>query len=138
MVAWSVRSDWRRLNVAEAARRGRHLIVKNAQYITYNTPYSLSGSFIRDAPLFLLSFQASAVLTGHFALARMVSMAPAILASSSVSLVFFREAALHRGTSYLQLLTTRVPGVSIQLHLPYHRLEQLHQPHQHRFLRLAG
>ena len=108
MVAWSVRSDWRRLNVAEAARRGRYLIVKNAQYITYNTPYSLSGSFIRDAPLFLLSFQASTVLTGHFALARMVSMAPAMLASSSVSLVFFREAALHRGTAYLQLLTTRL------------------------------
>lgn len=108
IIAGSVRSDWRRLDIAEATRRGRYLIVKNAQYITYNTPYSLSGSLIRDAPLFLLSFQASTTLTGYFALARMVTMTPALLASSSLSLVFFREAALHRGTPYLQRLTTRL------------------------------
>ncbi|MBM4203214.1 MAG: hypothetical protein FJ194_03570 [Gammaproteobacteria bacterium] len=104
----SVRSDWLRTNPIHVFSRAGELLRKNVQFLAYNTPYSLSGGLLRDVPVFFLSTLSSTALTGYFALARMITMAPAALVSSAISPVFFREAAAHRGTSYLQSITLRL------------------------------
>lgn len=107
-LTFRVRSDWSRLHPGKSLARAPDLLRKNSQFIVYNTPYSLSGGLLRDMPLYCLSTLATAALAGHFALARMVVMAPAALVSAGFGPVFFREAIASKGTSHLQTLTLRL------------------------------
>jgi O-antigen/teichoic acid export membrane protein len=103
-----MRKDWKGVSPRRALAHASELLRINRQFVVYNTPYSLSGGLLRDIPLYGLSILATAAHAGHFALARMVVMAPAALVSAGFSPVFFREAITIRGTSGLQTLTLRL------------------------------
>lgn len=106
LISRTMRADWRHIRLTESAGRARELCRHNVQFLIFNTPYSLSGTLMRDLPLFLISSLVSAVMTGQFALARLLTSAPASFVSASISPVFFREAALHRNSPHLHELAT--------------------------------
>lgn len=87
------RSDWRRL------------WARCKPFLYFNTPYSLVGILGREVPIFAFSAVAATAAAGFYGLARTLLWAPATLLAASLSQVFYREAAEHRGTARLQRLT---------------------------------
>lgn len=67
------------------------------QFVTFNTPYSLIGTLSREAPIFILTGVAALPAAGFFSLARMITGAPALLATNAFSPIFYRFAAASRG-----------------------------------------
>lgn len=81
------------------------------QFIIFNTPYSLIGTLSREAPIFILTGFAALPAAGFFGLARMITGAPALLATNAFSPIFYRFAAASRDkpdffTKTHKLLTT--------------------------------
>lgn len=68
------------------------------QFVTFNTPYSLIGTLSREAPIFILTGFAALPAAGFFGLARMITGAPALLATNAFSPIFYRYAAASHGT----------------------------------------
>lgn len=98
-------------NLAAAARRfslrdSLSAARKYHQFLVFNTPYSLVGSVMRDAPVYIFSAFAAVGMTGFFWLARTVMLAPTLLTSNAFSQVFYREAMALKGTPELETLTT--------------------------------
>lgn len=74
-------------------------------FLLFNTSYSLVGVVGREVPVFAFSAVAATTAAGFYGLARTLLWAPATLLAASLSQVFYREAAEHRGTWRLQYLT---------------------------------
>jgi O-antigen/teichoic acid export membrane protein len=74
-------------------------------FLLFNTSYSLIGVFGREVPIFAFSAVAATSAAGFYGLARVLLGAPATLLAASLSQVYYREAAEHRGTARLQSLT---------------------------------
>ncbi len=87
-------------------------------FVIFNTPYSLVGVLGREVPIFAFSAVAATAAAGHYGLARMLLGAPATLLAASLSQVFYREAAEHRGTQRLQALTAALLGVTLRSTAP--------------------
>lgn len=78
------------------------------QFPYFNVPYSLLGALSQELLVFaLLAFHHVGV-AGHFVLVRTVLLLPARYLSSSLGLVFFREASQMFGTPALEDLTLKV------------------------------
>lgn len=81
--------------------RFRRTWSEHRQFLKYNTPYSLIGAFSRDLPIFVFAALGSVEFAASYALARSITVAPAVLFSSAVSRVFFKEAVEYFGTPRL-------------------------------------
>ena len=87
--------------LAAVARRYR-------QFPFFNVPYSLLGALSQEFLVFALLAFHHVGIAGHFALVRTVLLLPARYLSSSLGLVFFREAAQLFGTPALENLTLKL------------------------------
>lgn len=87
--------------LAMVARRYR-------QFPFFNVPYSLLGALSQEFLVFALLAFNHVGIAGHFALVRTVLLLPARYLSSSLGLVFFREAAQLFGTPALEMLTLKL------------------------------
>lgn len=87
--------------LAVVARRYR-------QFPFFNVPYSLLGALSQEFLVFALLAFHHVGIAGHFALVRTVLLLPARYLSSSLGLVFFREAAQLFGTPALETLTLKL------------------------------
>jgi O-antigen/teichoic acid export membrane protein len=87
--------------LTEVARRYR-------QFPFFNVPYSLLGALSQEFLVFALLAFHHVGIAGHFALVRTVLLLPARYLSSSLGLVFFREAAQLFGTPALEALTLKL------------------------------
>lgn len=78
------------------------------QFPFFNVPYSVLGALSQEFLIFaLLAFHHPSI-AGYFALVRTVLLLPARYLSSSLGLVFFREAAQLFGTPALESLTLKL------------------------------
>jgi O-antigen/teichoic acid export membrane protein len=96
--------------------------VRCRPFLVFNTPYSLFGALGREVPVFAFSAVGAMATAGYYGLARTLLGAPATLLSASLSQVFYREAAEHRGSARLEqltfgllrmTLTATAPGVAL-------------------------
>lgn len=83
----------------------RRICQQYRQFIIFNTPYSLIGTVARDMPIFVFSAVTASAAAGFYGLARTVLLAPALLLSSGLSQVFFREAVALKNNPRLENLT---------------------------------
>ena len=96
----------------------RSLWSTNRQFLFFNTPYSLVGIVSRDLPLYIFAGTGGIGLAAAYALARTVTLAPTNLASSAISRVFYREAAIHWGKPRLEKLAVRLTSVGLTISMP--------------------
>ena len=89
------------VGLAAVARRYR-------QFPFFNVPYSLLGALSQEFLVFALLAFHHVGIAGHFALVRAVLLLPARYLSSSLGLVFFREAAQLFGTPALETMTLKL------------------------------
>ena len=78
------------------------------QFPFFNVPYSMLGALSQEFLVFALLAFHHIDIAGHFVLVRTVLLLPARYLSSSLGLVFFREAAQLFGTSALETLTLKL------------------------------
>lgn len=78
------------------------------QFPMFNVPYSVLGAFSQEFLVFALLAFHQAPVAGAFALVRTVLLMPSRYLSSSLGLVFFREAAQLFGTPALETLTLKL------------------------------
>lgn len=87
-------------------------------FLMFNTPYSLIGAVGREVPIFAFSAVGATATAGFYGLARTLLGAPATLLAASLSQVFYREAAEHRGTARLQDLTVGLLNATLRATAP--------------------
>lgn len=87
-------------------------------FLFFNTPYSLVSTIGREVPIFAFSAISATAAAGFYGLARTLLGAPATLMAGSLSQVFYREAAEHRGTERLRLLTAKLLLVTLAFTAP--------------------
>lgn len=98
--------------------RWPQLWARSKPFLFFNTPYSLVGVLGREVPVFAFSAVAATAAAGFYGLARTLLWAPATLLAASLSQVFYREAAEHRGTARLEQLTFSLLGVTMAASAP--------------------
>jgi len=74
------------------------LLREHYRFPVFNVPYSLLGTFSREALVLLFTGFGNLAAAGHYALARLLLMAPTSLLSASLSQLFYREAASSAGS----------------------------------------
>jgi len=106
---WFVVSLWslRPRRVANWASLKR-VAQRYRQFPMFNVPYSVLGAFSQEFLVFALLAFHQAEVAGAFALVRTVLLMPSRYLSSSLGLVFFREAAQLFGTPALETLTLKL------------------------------
>lgn len=90
--------------VRPAVSAGRKLWRRCRPFVLFNAPYSLVGSVGREVPIFAFAAFGATSAVGFYALARSIIGVPTALLSSSLSQVFYREAAESRGSEGFQRL----------------------------------
>lgn len=103
-IAWLLRGFFRRVRVPQRSAWST-LWVRCKPFLQFNTPYSLVGVVGRDVPVFAFAATSATAAAGLYGLARTLLWAPAMLVAASLSQVFYREAAEHRGTVRLERFT---------------------------------
>jgi O-antigen/teichoic acid export membrane protein len=106
-LTWLLRSFMSELRFPPRADRPG-LWARCKPFLVFNTPYSLVGVIGREVPVFAFSAVAASAAAGFYGLARTLLWAPASLLAASLSQVFYREAAEHRGTPRLEALVFRM------------------------------
>lgn len=91
------------------------LLREHYRFPVFNVPYSLLGTFSREALVLLFTGFGNLAAAGHYALARLMLMAPASLLSASLSQLFYREAASSAGSEAFADFTFALQRVSTAL-----------------------
>lgn len=108
----------RRLVQRWSTSRAGRVWSTHRQFVVFNTPFSLIGAFTRDFPLYLFALHGGSALAAAYALARTITLAPASLASSAMSRVFYHEAAANLGSPHLPRLASRIIRTGLWLSAP--------------------
>lgn len=98
---------WQRIHLPEANRLP-HLWRRFRQFVIFNTPYSLVGAVSRDMPIYIFSALSANAAAGFYSLARMLLSVPNLVATASLSQVYYREALDLRGTPQFEAMTSRL------------------------------
>ncbi len=91
------------------------LLREHYRFPVFNVPYSLLGTFSREALVLLFTGFGNLAAAGHYGLARLLLMAPASLLSASLSQLFYREAASSAGSDAFAGFTFELQRVSVVL-----------------------
>lgn len=104
-----------RLPALLSDRRRAALLREHYRFPLFNVPYSLLGTFSREALVLLFTAFGNLAAAGHYGLARMLLMAPASLLSASLSQIFYREAVSDTGTPVFRAFTYALQRLSATL-----------------------
>lgn len=102
---WSFGSYIRRCFGLNQLRQLFSTVWTYRQFLLFNTPYSLVGMFSREFIVLALTALHQLSAAGFYGLARSVIMVPITFLSSSLSQVFYKEAAVSIGTPEFKRLT---------------------------------
>lgn len=116
-IAWLLRGFFRRVRVPPRNAWGA-LWARCKPFLQFNTPYSLVGVVGRDVPVFAFAAASATAAAGFYGLARTLLWAPAMLVAASLSQVFYREAAEHRGTARLERFTFAILALTARAAAP--------------------